>query len=168
MSETNTGSEFVISRVLNAPRHLVFQAWTEAEHLARWWGPKDFSIKLIHLDLRPGGLFRYSMTPPDGEEMWGKFMYREIVVPERIVFVNCFADSEGNTIRPPFAPEYPLEILNTVTFTAQGSQTLLTVHAVPINATAEEHQFFRGMNESMQQGWTGTLDQLAAELAAQR
>lgn len=168
MSETMTGSEFVITRVFDTPRHLVFKVWTEAKHLARWWGPKGFTIKVIKLDLRSGGLFHYSMCPPEGEEMWGKFVFREIVPPERIVWVNSFADREGKTIRPPFAPDFPLEVLNTVTFTEQGNQTLLTLRAVPINATPSEDQLFTEMNDSMQQGWTGTLDQLSAELAAIR
>jgi len=168
MSEAVTGSEFVITRVLGAPRQMVFQAWTEAEHLGRWWGPKGFSISLIKLDLRPGGLFRYSMRPPDGNEMWGKFVYREIVPPERIVFVNAFSDPEGNTVRPPFAPNFPLEVLNTLTLTEQDSQTVLTLRGLPVNATAAEHQVFAAMHDSMQQGWTGTLDQLAAELTLQQ
>lgn len=166
MSEVITGSEFVMTRVFNAPRHLVFQVWTEAEHLARWWGPKGFTINLIKFDLRPGGLFHYSMQPPGGEKMWGKFAYREIVRPERIVWVNSFADPEGNTVRPPFAPDFPLEILNTLTFTEQDGKTILTLRGVPIHATAAEHERFAAMNEGMQKGWTGTLDQLAAELAS--
>lgn len=168
MSEAMSGSAFVITRVFDAPRHLVFQAWTEAEHLARWWGPKGLTINVIKLDLRPGGLFHYSMHTPDGETMWGKFVYREILRPERIVWVNSFSDPEGNTVRPPFAPDFPLEILNTVTFKEHGSQTVLTLRGVPIDATAAEHAVFDGMHDSMQQGWTGTLDQLAAELALQQ
>lgn len=165
MSDTISGSEFVIRRRFDAPRDLVFRVWTEGEHLARWWGPKGFTIELIKFDPRPGGLFHYSMRTPDGTEMWGKFVYREIVKPERIVWVNSFSDPEGNTIRPPFAPDFPLEILNTVTFTEEGSQTVLTLRGVPINATTAEDQIFTGMHDSMHDGWTGTLDQLAAELA---
>ena len=70
-------------------------AWTEAEHLARWWGPKGFPISVVKLDLRSGGVFLYSMRFPEGHEMGGKFVYREIAEPGRLVFINSFSDAEG-------------------------------------------------------------------------
>ena len=87
--------EFIIARVFDAPRDLVWKAWTEAEHLARWWGPKGFPISVVKLDLRPGSVFLYSMRFPEGHEMWGKFVYREIAEPGRLVFINSFSDAEG-------------------------------------------------------------------------
>ena len=62
--------EFVVSRVLDAPRALVWKAWTDPEHLTRWWGPKGLTVKVARLDLRPGGVFHYGMHSPDGQEMW--------------------------------------------------------------------------------------------------
>ncbi len=83
-----TNKEFVITRTFDAPRDLVFKAWTEAERLAQWWGPKGCNITVSKLELRPGGTFLYSMKMSNGPAMWGKFVYREIVAPERLVFVN--------------------------------------------------------------------------------
>jgi Activator of Hsp90 ATPase homolog 1-like protein len=74
--------EFVISRVFDAPRELVFKAQSESERLERWWWAKGFTTRVIKLDFRPGGVFHYSMRTPDDHEMWGKFVYREIVAPE--------------------------------------------------------------------------------------
>jgi len=161
----SAGPEFTLSRVFDAPRELVFKAWSEEEHLARWWGPVGCVIRIRGLDFRPGGVFHYSMTTPDGQEMWGKFVYREIVEPERIVFVNSFADGSANTVRAPFSADWPLDTLSTLTFEAQGGKTKLTLHGVPLTTSEAERRMFEGMFDSMNQGWNGTLDQLADHLA---
>jgi uncharacterized protein YndB with AHSA1/START domain len=153
--------EFMFTRVFDAPRELVWKACTEAEHLAQWWGPKGFPIKVRTLDLRPGGVFHYSMCTPDGRDMWGKFVYREIVKPERIVFVNSFADAMGNLTRNPWLPGWPLEVLNTQTFVEQAGKTTLTLCGRPVNATEEERKIFESQFEGMQKGLAGTFDQLA-------
>src|SRR5262249_7142388 len=114
---------FILTRVLDAPRELVFKAWTEAERLAHWWGPKGFAVRVCRLDLRPGGVFLYSMRSPDGRDMWGKWVFREIVPPERLVFVVSFSDEEGGVTRHPFAPDWPLEVLSTLTLTEQDGRT---------------------------------------------
>ena len=89
----------VIGRVFDAPRELVFKAWTDPADLKRWWGPKGFTWVGCKTDLRPGGLFHYCMRSPHGHEMWGKFVYREIVAPEQLIFVNSFSDQDGRTTR---------------------------------------------------------------------
>jgi uncharacterized protein YndB with AHSA1/START domain len=167
MAENNvtSESELVITRIFDAPRELVFKVFTESEHLKHWWGPKGFTFGVSKLDLRPGGVFHYSMRSPDGHEMWGKFVYREIVAPERIVFVNSFSDEEGNTVRAPFSPTWPLEVLNTWTFAENEGKTTLTLRGVPINATEEERKTFEAMRNNVQQGFAGTFDQLADYLA---
>ena len=84
--------EFVISRVFDAPRDLVWKAWTEPERLLKWWGPRDFEILSAKVDLRVGGIFLYHLRSPDGLEIWGKFVYREISPPEKLVYINSFSD----------------------------------------------------------------------------
>jgi uncharacterized protein YndB with AHSA1/START domain len=157
--------EFVVTRVFDAPRELVWKACTEAERLAQWWGPKGFAINVRMLDLRPGGMFHYSMRAPNGNEIWGKFIYREIVKPERIVFINSFSDETGATTRNPWLPGWPLEVLNTQTFTEQGGKTTLAIRGGPINATPEERKLYESQFENMQKGFAGTFDQLADYLA---
>src|SRR6202049_2152833 len=92
-----TSSEFVIARVFEATRELVWQAFTEPERMQHWWGPKGFTVVAAKMDLRPGGVYHYGMRAPDGSTMWGKFVYREIVRPERIVLVNSFSGGRGHT-----------------------------------------------------------------------
>src|SRR3990167_8452907 len=79
---------FVISRTFDAPRDKVWKAWTERERLKQWFGPKGFTMPTCKLDLKPGGIFHYCLTTPQGQEIWGKWVFREIVAPERIVVMR--------------------------------------------------------------------------------
>lgn len=157
--------ELVITRSFDAPRDLVWKAFAESNRLAHWWGPKGFTMLAHALDFRLGGVFHYSMRSPDGQVMWGKFVYHDIQAPERLVFVNSFCDEAGNIIRAPFSPAWPLEIMNTVTFTEHEGKTTVTLRGGPINATEEEHTAYWNAQESMRQGFAGTFDQLADYLA---
>ncbi len=146
--------------MFGVPRALVWKAWTEAERLKRWWGPKGFTMGVAKLELRPGGIFHYSMRPPDGRELWGRFVYREISAPGRLVFIVSFSDATGGVVRHWLSPTWPLEVLNTLTLAEEGGRTTLTLRGVPINATEQERKTFEDGSGSMQQGFKGTLDQL--------
>lgn len=156
---------YVISREFPAPRELLWKAWTERERLMQWFGPRGFTMSTAKLDFRPGGTFHYAMRAPDGKEMWGKFIYREVVAPQKIVLVNCFSDEAGGITRHPFSATWPLEMLTTTTLTERGGKTLFTIEWVPLNATIAELKTFDTMRESMTQGWTGTFQQLDEYLA---
>ena len=84
--------DFVPSRVLNAPRDLVWKCFTDPEHMKHWWGPKGFKVLASKMDLRQGGVYHYGLQTPNGQAMWGKFVYREIVPQEKLVFINSFSD----------------------------------------------------------------------------
>jgi uncharacterized protein YndB with AHSA1/START domain len=159
---------FVISRVLKAPRDLVWKAWTERDRLMQWFGPKGFTMRVATLDLRPGGMFHYCLVTPDGKDMWGKFVYREITPQDRIVMVNSFSDEKGGLTRHPISPSWPREMLSTTTFAPHaglGGGTVVTVSWEPINATEEEMRTFETNRQGMNQGWTGTFEQLEDYLA---
>jgi len=161
--------ELVITRIFDAPRELVWQAFTEADRLAQWWGPKGFTMLVRMLDFRPGGAFHYAMRAPDGHTMWGRFVYHEIQAPERMVFVSSFTDEGGVITRASFSPTWPLEILNVVTFTESSGKTTVMLRGGPVNASEEERATFWNSQDSVEQGFVGTFDQLAAYLAeAQR
>ena len=157
--------EFVISRAFDAPRDKVWKAWTDREQLMQWFGPKGFTMTTAKLDFRPGGTFHYCLRSSDGKEMWGKFVYREIVAPERIVLVNSFSDKDGNLTRHPASPTWPREMLTTTTFTEEKGKTTVTVRWIPLNPTDDERKTFEGARDGMRQGWTGTFDQLSDYLA---
>ena len=156
---------FVISRVFDAPRDRVWQAWTEVERLKQWWGPKGFTVTHCTLDLRPGGKGHYCLRAPDGSQMWGRFVYREIVKPERLVWSNSFSDKDGGLTVHPMNPKWPREMHTTVRFKDLGGKTEVTVEWIPIDGSTEvEIKTFDQGRDSMKMGWTGTMDQFAAYL----
>jgi uncharacterized protein YndB with AHSA1/START domain len=150
---TINNKEVTITRVFNAPRALVFKAWTDAKHLAQWWGPHGFTNPVCELDLRPGGGIRIDMTGPDGIVYPMKGIFHEIVEPERLVFTSsAFEEEAGN-------PQ--LEVLNTVTFADYNTQTQLTLHAVVVKRTPAVEEALAGMDE----GWKQSIDRLGDYLA---
>ena len=151
---------FSISRVFHAPLPRVWEAWTSPSALAGWFGPKGTSSEILAFDLTPGGEWRGRMDMPDGGAMYSKFVFRVVEPMSRLVWVHGFADANGARIRAPFAAQFPLEMLTTVLFTAEGDGTRLDLTWEPLDATAEEQAFFAGMTDSMTQGWTGSFDQL--------
>ncbi len=162
-----TTEQFTITRTLDAPRDLVFEAWTQPEHLANWWGPAGMGLRVVSFDLKPGGIFHYAMVAQNGAEMFGRMAYREITPPERLVWVNSFADAEGNVAQSAYFPnnEFPLEILNVLTLTEEDGKTKLSLSGSPINATAEQEAFYLGMIPNMEQGFGGTFDKLSGYLS---
>jgi len=161
--------DFVISRVFDAPRELMWRYFTDPAHMKQWWGPKGSKVIASDMDLRAGGTYHYGMTAPDGSTMWGLFTYREIMPRERLVFVNCFSDENRGITRHPMAPTWPLKMLSTFMFEdAPGGKTKFTVRWQTLDATPEEPATFDSDQSrvSMTNGWTGTLDQLEAYLAS--
>ena len=156
---------FEISRVYDAPRAKVWQAWTEPSRLKHWWGPRGFTVHTCKVDLRPGGTFLYGMKAPDGSDMWGKFVYREIKAPEKLVFVVSFSDPQGGVTRHPMSPDWPEYILSTVEFSDLGGKTKVSIRWIPHEASEAERKVFDAGRPSMTQGWGGTLDQLEAYLS---
>jgi uncharacterized protein YndB with AHSA1/START domain len=110
--------ELVITRLVDAPRDMVFDAWTDPAQVTQWWGPEGFAVTALEMDVRPGGTWRKCMRAPDGQEFWRKGVYREVVAPERLVFTYVSDD-------PLDAPGR--ETLVAVTFAAQGGKTLMTL-----------------------------------------
>ena len=166
MSTDTKSADFVISRVFDAPRELVWKCFTDPERMKEWWGPKGVSVVQSKMDLRVGGTYHYGMKNPDGSVMWGRQVYREITPPARLVFINSFSDETAGLSRHPMAPTWPLEMLSTFTLEEQpGGKTKLTIRWSPHNATEEERKTFDAGHDSMNKGWGGTLEMLEAYLA---
>lgn len=120
------------------------------------------------MDLRPGGSYHYCMKPEGGPAMWGKWNFREIAAPERLVYVGGFSDETGGITRHPMSADWPLQITSTITFKEQDGKTLLTIQWAPFNATEKESQTFDGDREAMTKGWGGALDKLTEQLAGEQ
>ena len=154
-----------ISRTFDAPRALVWQLWTQPEHLGRWFSPKGVTPAGGTMDLRTGGSYHYCLKTLDGNEMWGKWVFREVTPPERMVWVHSFSDAQGGTTRHPMAANWPLEMLSRATFTEAGGKTTVTLEWHALNATPDEQKVFDAAHGGMRGGWTGTFDHLDAYLA---
>jgi uncharacterized protein YndB with AHSA1/START domain len=136
--------ELIVSRLIHAPRALVFRAWTQPEHIARWWGPQGFTTIHCNMDIRVGGKYRFGMRSPQGTEYWKVGVYRKIVEPERIVFTFAWEDTYGNP---------GLELLTTVTFEERGTKTLLTLRQGTFGSTERR--------DDHATGWTSCLARFA-------
>jgi len=144
--------EITITRVIDAPRALVFEAWTDAAQLAQWWGPKGFTNPVCEIDVRVGGAIRIHMRSPDGQVYPMRGEFREITAPERLVFTNIAVDGADKPI---------IEGLTTVTFAERGGKTTMTLHTRG-RAVVD---YAAGYLQGMEAGWTGSIDKLQTLLA---
>src|SRR6185503_4359023 len=165
MTESNARNNdatraLVITRVFDAPRELVWKAWTDPEHVVRWWGPKNYTSPVCKIDFRVGGKYLFCMRSPEGKDYWSTGTYREIIPPEKIVVTDSFADSEGNVVPASeygMPGEFPLELQVTVTFEDLGDgKTKMTLRHVGL----PEGQ----MGEMAADGWNQSFDKLAESL----
>jgi uncharacterized protein YndB with AHSA1/START domain len=140
--------ELVITRVLDAPRSLVFKVWTQPEHVVRWLGPKGFTAPSCEMDLRPGGAWRACIRSPEGTDQWMQGVYREVVEPLRLVFTFAWENDQG---------EPGHQTLVTVTFADHGGKTRLTFHQAVFESIESR--------DSHQSGWSECFDRLENYLA---
>lgn len=153
METTNDVKErkMTITRIFNAPRKIVFKAWTDPKQMEQWWGPHRFTSSEGKMDLKPGGKWQIRMDSPElgFKDMWTKGVFKEIVEPEKLVFTTN--GSAGNE-------EAGLEALATVTFEEYDGKTKLTLHVVVTKLAPSWEGAFAGM----EQGWSQSLEKLAA------
>ena len=147
MSEKIEDREIVITRVFNAPRERVFEMWTDAKHMAHWWGPNGFSITTHEMDFRPGGVWRFMMHGPDGTNFPNKIAYIEILKPERLVYDHTDDGDWGFHV--------------TVTFEKQDGKTKLTMRSL-FKTAAERDKVVKEFHAI--DGGNQTLSRLAGYL----
>ncbi|MDQ0088824.1 uncharacterized protein YndB with AHSA1/START domain [Paenibacillus anaericanus] len=155
------GNVLILEREFNAPRELVFQAFTQAEHLKQWWGPRGWSLPVCHVDFREGGVWHYCMKCEDknqgdfyGMESWGKATYREIVVPEKIVYMDYFSDAEGNV-----AEDMP-QTLVTLTFIETDNGTKVINRGEYATAEGLKQVMDMGMMQGITETWNRLVEHL--------
>lgn len=145
---TTYDQEIVMERIFDAPRELVFKMWTKPEHLVRWWGPQSWTTTIKQMDVKPGGVWHYCMkSDVDGQEGCGKAIFREVMPPERLVYVDYFADSDGNPL-----PGMP-ETLVTIEFADFQGKTKLTNRSRFTSAEALKATVETGMIEGFSETW---------------
>ena len=149
---TPTDQEIVITRVVDAPRRVVFDAWTKPEHVQKWMlGPPGWSMPVCEIDLRSGGRWHFVWRKTGGEEMDMSGLYREVVPPERLVSTERWG------------PEWP-ETINTTVFTESGGQTTITLTVTYPSKDARDAAMKTGMKDGMDQSYQN-LDNLLRTLA---
>jgi len=149
--ELRGAPDLLLTRLLNAPRELVFKVWTDPEQLRQWWGPQEFTNPVCELSPHRGGAIRIDMRAPDGTIYPMAGTYQEVVAPERLVFRSAALDAHGEPL---------FEVLHSVTFAAEGQKTRLTVRAHVLKTTAAAAPHLRGA----EQGWSQSLDRLDGHL----
>lgn len=148
--------ELTITRFYDEPRELVFEAWTNPELLALWWGPEDFTNPVCELDVRPGGTILIHMAAPDGTVIPVKGTYQEVIEPERLVFTTgVFFDEDGIS---------QVEELMTVDFIDKNGKTELVLH---ISVVKCDPAFIDALG-SMESGWTSSLDRMSKKISQRR
>jgi len=154
----NETERMIVTRVFDAPRELVWKAWTDPKYVMQWWGPKDFTAPFCKIDFRVGGKFLCCMRAPDGKEFWNGGEYHEIVPHEKIVYSMYFADSKGNKVD---AAEYGIEheaidgLRDVITFEdLGGGKTKLTLTGNEAMESAK--------NSGEVEGWNQIFDKFAA------
>ncbi|NUM55835.1 MAG: SRPBCC domain-containing protein [Candidatus Hydrogenedentes bacterium] len=138
--------EMVIERLVDAPRELVFRAFTEPEHVKHWWGPNGFTNTIHEMDVRPGGVWRFIMHGPDGTDYPNKIVYVEVLPPERLVY-----EHSGDR------PDGPVLFRSTVTLDDAGGKTKVTLRALFPSAD----EFRRAKEFGAAEGGQQTLARLA-------
>lgn len=170
MSE-KLSAPFVIERTFSAPRAMLYAALTEAGHLGQWMAPAGMEITHCAVDARRGGTFHYAMKARGfaaAPTMWGKWTFRELAAPDRLVVVVQFSDAEGGVTRHPMAPQWPLLTLSTTTLTEAAGGTLMQVEWRALDANAGEEAIFNASHAAMTMGWGATMDVLDAYLQQQK
>lgn len=158
---------FTTSRVLNAPRALVYKVQTEVAHLEKWLSPEGFKTIQADMDFRVGGTYHYGLEGPGGMQMWGLQTFREIVPNEKVVLIQSFSDKNRGLTRHPMSPEWPLEMISTTTFEDAGpGKTRITISWEPYNSDDAGVETFDQARPSMEGGFAGTLAKLEAHLAS--
>ncbi len=141
--------DMVLERSFDAPRELVWKAWTDSEMLTQWWGPKNFTNPVLQANVREGGKIYIEMKAPDGTVYPMAGEYLALAPPERLVFMSGALDAHGR---------YMFEMINTVTFQAVGSTTVMRLEVKVTATTPMAPQHLQGMRE----GWSQSLDRLQA------
>ncbi len=155
----NTKEIFKVERIYNAPKELVFKAFSEVEALKQWWGPVEMPISALTLDFKVGGKFHYKMEG-HGNVMWGVFVYQKINPFDEISYISSFSNEKAEVCKAPFDMDFPLEIHNEMTFSEADGKTTLSLQSHPYKATEAQTQTFFAISENMNKGFHSTFDQL--------
>jgi uncharacterized protein YndB with AHSA1/START domain len=153
-------NKLVVTRIFNAPRELVWKAWTDPVHMMRWWGPKNFTAPVIKINLKVGGKYLCCMRSAEGQEFWSIGIYKEIVPFEKIVCTDSFADEKGNVVHASHygmpGDDFPMEMEVTIQLEDLDGKTKMTLIHVGLPSG--------DMQDMTSVGWNESFDKLVESL----
>lgn len=161
--QTKEKANFTLVHEFNAPKKLVFNAFSNSEALNEWWGPVESNNTVIKLDFKPGGIFHYKMESPKGTN-YARFLFITIEPYDLLEFTIAFTDENASIVKPPFDIPFPFEVSYRFEFNETNGKTTISVTGYPVNAKPEEIEAFKLINKNMEEGFGKTFDKLVEYL----
>jgi uncharacterized protein YndB with AHSA1/START domain len=145
-------------RAFSLPLNTVWKAWSDAETMKKWWGPKEYTCPYCTIDFKLGGKYFNAMQGPDGKKIWGTGTYKEIIRHKKLVYTDSFADEKGNIVDASYynmPGNWPKEMLVTVELEEDGDKTVMKLHHAGLPPE---------MADDCVKGWNSSFDKLEMEL----
>ena len=151
---------FQVAHEFQANRDFLYNVWTDQRHVKIWMVPPGCSIRFTRCDIRPGRTSHYCLTSSAGEDVWGKVIYRQMIKPKYIEYVQYFSDENEVVGRHPLIPTWPTEMLTTINLSDKELRTNVSIHWTPLNARPEEIETFNAAHLQMEHDWKGIFSQM--------
>ncbi|PZX54816.1 SRPBCC family protein [Algoriphagus chordae] len=161
-------AQLEITRYFTQSKDEVYNAFTTAESLQQWWGPTGYEMKVKTFEFYPEGIFHFVLRDKDGNEMWAKWIIKDIKESSKLQVINCFSNEAGETVKAPevpFGADWPKEMILDLEFYEEDGKTRIDLVSLPHNASDASKQVFSDNIGNMEQGFAGTFDQLEKYLA---
>ncbi|MEM7182493.1 MAG: SRPBCC domain-containing protein [Spirochaetota bacterium] len=162
MNPNLTENVYSLNREFKAPASLVFDTWTQKEHLLGWYKPPGFTLEHKDFDVKVGGKSLHALTAPNGWKMWELHRYQEVDKPKKLSYIHSFSNEQGEITANPQSPNWPKQTLITISFSEEAGVTKVSFELTPHEASEEEVQAFNeSLNANTKGGWTMAFDNLA-------
>ncbi|PZX53865.1 uncharacterized protein YndB with AHSA1/START domain [Algoriphagus ratkowskyi] len=161
-------AQLEITRYFTQSKEEVYNAFTTSESLQHWWGPAGYEMEVQTFEFYPEGIFHFVLKGNDGNEMWAKWVLKDIKESSKLQFINSFSNEAGETAKAPkvpFGADWPLEMIVDLEFYVEDDKTRIDLVSFPHNASDVSKQIFSENIDNMEKGFGGTFDQLEKYLA---
>ncbi|WP_339700575.1 SRPBCC domain-containing protein [Algoriphagus aquimarinus] len=161
-------AQLEITRYFTQSKEEVYNAFTTSESLQQWWGPAGYEMEVKTFEFHPEGIFHFVLKGKDGNEMWAKWVIKDIKESSKLQFINSFSNEAGETVKAPeepFGSDWPMKMIVDLEFYMEDGKTRIDLVSFPHNASDVSKQVFEDNIGNMEQGFGGTFDQLEKYLS---